>query len=75
MRRAQPPHGPALVVLTCHSATVAFVVDGCGFGTDMHAKDALHAGETQGTRLADAFNRANVIVRRPAGDYVAGQFG
>jgi AhpD family alkylhydroperoxidase len=111
-------------------------INGCGFCTDMHTKDALHAGETQerlnmvaawreatvfteaeraafelveqGTRLADAaggvtdeawaeaakhydeeqlgalvsiialinaFNRVNVIVRQPAGDYVAGQFG
>jgi AhpD family alkylhydroperoxidase len=111
-------------------------INGCGFCTDMHTKDALHAGETQerlnmvaawreatvfteaeraalelveqGTRLADAatgvsdevwaraaqhfdedqlgalvsiialinaFNRVNVIVRQPAGDYVPGQFG
>jgi len=111
-------------------------INGCGFCTDMHTKDALHAGESvtrlnlvatwreatvfteaeraalelteEGTRLADAaggvpdevwanaakhfdddqlaalvslvalinaFNRANVIVRRPAGDYVPGQFG
>jgi len=111
-------------------------INGCGFCTDMHTKDALHAGETQerlnmvaawreatvfteaeraalelaeeGTRLADAaggvpdevwenaarhyddeqlgalvslialinaFNRANVIVRQPAGDYQPGQFG
>ncbi len=111
-------------------------INGCAFCTDMHSKDALHAGETatrlnlvatwreatvftdaeraalelteQGTRIADAaggvtdeawagaaehfdeeqlgalvvqiatinaFNRANVIVRRPAGDYQPGQFG
>ena len=111
-------------------------INGCGFCTDMHTKDALHAGETQqrlnliaawrdvnvftdaeraalelteqGTRIADAaggvtdeawanaakhydddqlaalvsqiavinaFNRANVIVQRPAGDYQPGQFG
>src|SRR6201991_1440970 len=111
-------------------------INGCGFCTDMHTKDAAHAGETstrlnlvaawreatvfteaeraalelteQGTRLADAaggvtdeawagaarhydddqlaalvaqiavinaFNRANVIVRRPAGDYQPGRFG
>jgi AhpD family alkylhydroperoxidase len=111
-------------------------INGCGFCTDMHTKDALQAGETpqrlalvaawreatvfsdaeraalelteQGTRIADAaggvsddawadaarhydddqlaalvaqiavinaFNRANVIVRRPAGDYQPGQFG
>jgi len=111
-------------------------INGCGFCTDMHTKDAMHAGETatrlnlvaawreatvftdseraalelteQGTRIADAaggvtdeawanaakhydddqlaalvgqiavinaFNRANVIVQRPAGDYQPGQFG
>ncbi|MEU4444140.1 carboxymuconolactone decarboxylase family protein [Actinosynnema sp. NPDC050801] len=110
-------------------------INGCGYCTDMHTKDAAHAGETsvrlnlvaawreatvfteaeraalelaeQGTRIADAaggvtddawadaakhydddqlaalvslialinaFNRANVIVRQPAGDYRPGQF-
>ena len=110
-------------------------INGCGFCTDMHTKEALHAGESQvrlnlvaawreatvfteaeraalelseqGTRIADAsegvsdevwaraekhydeeqlgalvslialinmFNRLNVIIRQPAGDYVAGQF-
>jgi AhpD family alkylhydroperoxidase len=111
-------------------------INGCGFCTDMHTKDALHAGESQqrlnlvaawreatvfteaeraalalaeqGTRIADAsegvsdevwanaarhydndqlvalvtvivlinaYNRMNVIVRQPAGDYRPGQFG
>ncbi|MFJ1578755.1 carboxymuconolactone decarboxylase family protein [Streptomyces sp. NPDC088182] len=111
-------------------------INGCGFCTDMHTKDASHAGETsvrlnlvaawreatvftdaeraalelteQGTRIADAaggvtdevwanaakhydedqlaalvlaialintFNRMNVIVQQPAGDYQPGQFG
>jgi len=111
-------------------------INGCGFCTDMHTKDALAAGETsvrlnlvaawreatvfteaeraalelaeQGTRIADAaggvsdevwrnatkhyddeqlaalmctialinaFNRMNVIVQQPAGDYQPGQFG
>ncbi|MEU1042928.1 carboxymuconolactone decarboxylase family protein [Streptomyces sp. NPDC005551] len=111
-------------------------INGCGFCTDMHTKDAAHAGETstrlhliaawreakvfteaeraalelteQGTRTADAaggvtdqawadaaehydedqlaalvslialinaYNRVNVIVRQPAGDYQPGQFG
>jgi AhpD family alkylhydroperoxidase len=111
-------------------------INGCGFCTDMHSKDAAAAGETsvrlnlvaawreakvfteaeraalelaeQGTRIADAaggisdevwanaarhydedqlaalvsvialinaFNRMNVIVRQPAGDYQPGQFG
>jgi AhpD family alkylhydroperoxidase len=111
-------------------------INGCGFCTDMHTKDALHAGESQqrlnlvavwreatvfteaeraalelaeqGTRIADAaggvtdeawanaakhydddqlvalvmiialinaYNRMNVIVRQPAGDYEPGQFG
>ncbi|MFI1397536.1 carboxymuconolactone decarboxylase family protein [Streptomyces sp. NPDC020681] len=110
-------------------------INGCGFCTDMHTKDAAHAGETslrlnlvaawreakvftdaeraalelteQGTRIADAaggvtdeawanaakhydedqlaalvctialintFNRGNVIVQQPAGDYRPGQF-
>ncbi|MER6128275.1 carboxymuconolactone decarboxylase family protein [Streptomyces sp. NPDC001795] len=111
-------------------------INGCGFCTDMHTKDAAHAGETsvrlnliaawreakvfteaeraalelteQGTRIADAaggvsdeawanaakhydeeqlaalvslialintYNRMNVIVQQPAGDYQPGQFG
>ncbi|MEU5275201.1 carboxymuconolactone decarboxylase family protein [Streptomyces asoensis] len=111
-------------------------INGCGFCTDMHTKDAAHAGETaqrlhlvaawreatvftdaeraalelteEGTRIADAaggvgdeawanaakhfdgeqlaalvslialintYNRLNVIVRQPAGDYQPGQFG
>ncbi|MFJ2645870.1 carboxymuconolactone decarboxylase family protein [Streptomyces sp. NPDC087420] len=110
-------------------------INGCGFCTDMHTKDAAAAGETsvrlnlvavwreatvfteaeraalelaeQGTRIADtaggvsdevwanaakhyddeqlaalvsgialinAFNRANVIIQQPAGDYRPGQF-
>ncbi len=111
-------------------------INGCGFCTDMHTKDAVAAGETsvrlnliaawreatvfteaeraalelteQGTRIADAaggvtdeawanaakhydeeqltalvssialintFNRMNVIVQQPAGDYQPGQVG
>ena len=113
-------------------------INGCGFCTDMHTKDALHAGESQqrlhlvavwreakvfpeaeraalelaeqGTRIADAaggvtdeawanaakhydddrhqlvalvavialintYNRMNVIIGQPAGDYQPGQFG
>ncbi|MFK4149472.1 carboxymuconolactone decarboxylase family protein [Streptomyces sp. NPDC004065] len=111
-------------------------INGCGFCTDMHTKDAAAAGETaqrlhliatwreatvfteaeraaldlveQGTRIADAaggvpddvwanavkhydedqlaalvslvalinaYNRMNVIVQRPAGDYQPGMFG
>ncbi|MER5714617.1 carboxymuconolactone decarboxylase family protein [Streptomyces sp. NPDC002132] len=110
-------------------------INGCGFCTDMHTKDATAAGETaqrlhmvavwreakvftdaeraalelteQGTRIADAaggvtdaawenaakhydedqlaallsliaminaYNRVNVIVRQPAGDYQPGMF-
>jgi AhpD family alkylhydroperoxidase len=110
-------------------------INGCGYCTDMHTKDAAHAGETpvrlnliaawreatvftdaeraalelteQGTRIADAaggvgddawanaakhydddqlaalvslialinaYNRMNVIVRQPAGDYRPGQW-
>ncbi|WP_155056131.1 carboxymuconolactone decarboxylase family protein [Streptomyces blattellae] len=111
-------------------------INGCGFCTDMHFKDAVAAGESaerlnlvaawreatvfteaeraalelaeQGTRIADAaggvtdeawanaakhydeeelaalvcaialintFNRANVMIQTPAGDYQPGQFG
>ncbi len=111
-------------------------INGCGFCTDMHTKDALRAGESQqrlnlvaawreakvfteaeraalelaeqGTRIADAaggvtdeawanvakhydddqlvtlvtvialinaYNRMNVIIQQPAGDYQPGQFG
>jgi AhpD family alkylhydroperoxidase len=111
-------------------------INGCGFCTDMHSKDAAFAGETpqrlnlvaawreatvfteaeraalelteQGTRIADAsggvtddawmnatkhydedqlaalvslialintYNRMNVIIRQPAGNYQPGQFG
>ncbi|MEU6084053.1 carboxymuconolactone decarboxylase family protein [Streptomyces sp. NPDC047108] len=111
-------------------------INGCGYCTDMHFKDAAAAGETavrlnlvaawreatvfteaeraalelteQGTRIADAaggvtdqawadaarhydeeqlaalvsvialinaFNRANVMIQQPAGDYQPGQFG
>jgi AhpD family alkylhydroperoxidase len=111
-------------------------INGCGFCTDMHTKDALAAGESsvrlnlvaawreatvfteperaalelteQGTRIADAaggvtddawahaakhydedqlvalvaqialinaYNRMNVIIQQPAGDYQPGQFG
>ncbi|MFH9423927.1 carboxymuconolactone decarboxylase family protein [Streptomyces sp. NPDC017529] len=111
-------------------------INGCGFCTDMHTKEAVAAGESavrlnlvavwreatvfteaeraalelteQGTRIADAaggvtdeawanaaehydeeqltalvsaialinaFNRMNVIIQQPAGDYQVGQFG
>ena len=111
-------------------------INGCAFCTDMHTKDAVHAGETstrlnliaawreatvftdaeraalelteQGTRIADAaggvtdevwanaakhydedqlmalvctiaiinaYNRVNVIIQQPTGDYQPGQFG
>jgi AhpD family alkylhydroperoxidase len=111
-------------------------INGCAVCTDMHTKDAAHAGETsvrlnlvaawreatvfseaeraalelaeQGTRIADAaggvtddvwanaakhydedqlaalvslialinaYNRMNVIIQQPAGDYQPGQFG
>jgi AhpD family alkylhydroperoxidase len=110
-------------------------INGCSVCTDMHTKDALHAGETQqrvnlvaawrdamvftdaekaalalteqGTRVADsagvsddawanaakhydddqlgalvslialinAYNRVNVLVQAPAGDYQPGQWG
>jgi AhpD family alkylhydroperoxidase len=125
---------PAAVQFLCMIR--ASQINGCGFCTDMHTKDAAHAGETpvrlnliaawrgakvftdaeraalevteQGTRIADtsggvtdeawanaakhydddqlvalvsliatinAYNRINVIIRQPAGDYQAGQRG
>jgi AhpD family alkylhydroperoxidase len=134
--------GQVIAASTVPAATLelarlrASQINGCGFCTDMHTKDALHAGETQqrlslvaawreatvfteaeraalelaeqGTRIADAaggvtdeawasaarhydedqlaalvfsiavinaFNRMNVMVRQPAGDYQPGQFG
>ncbi len=134
--------GKAVTDSTLPAATQELVklrasqINGCGFCTDMHFKDAVAAGETavrlnmvaawreatvfteaeraalelteQGTRIADAaggvtdeaweaavkhydedqlaalvslialintYNRMNVIVRQPAGDYQPGQFG
>ncbi|MFI8229981.1 carboxymuconolactone decarboxylase family protein [Streptomyces sp. NPDC085900] len=134
--------GRALSESTLPAATQELVklrasqINGCGFCTDMHTKDALAAGETQqrlnlvaawreakvfteaeraalelteqGTRIADAaggvpdevwanaakqydedqlaalvaaialinmYNRFNVLVQQPAGDYQPGQFG
>ncbi|WP_181797541.1 carboxymuconolactone decarboxylase family protein [Streptomyces sp. WELS2] len=133
--------GQALAESSLPAATQELVkirasqINGCGFCTDMHTKDAAAAGESatrlhlvavwreatvfteaeraalelaeQGTRIADgagvpdevwanaaryydeeqlgalvalialinAYNRANVIVRQPAGDYVPGMFG
>jgi AhpD family alkylhydroperoxidase len=134
--------GKALTESTLPLATQELVkirasqINGCGFCTDMHTKEAAHAGETaqrlhlvatwreakvftdaeraalelteQGTRIADAaggvtdeawanaakhydedqlaalvslialintYNRFNVIVQQPAGDYQVGQFG
>jgi AhpD family alkylhydroperoxidase len=122
---------PAAVQFLCMIR--ASQINGCGFCTDMHTKDAAHAGETsvrlnliaawheakvftdaeraalelteQGTRIADAaggvtdeawanaakhydedqlaalvslivvinaYNRINVIIRQPAGDYQSG---
>ncbi len=129
--------GSTLPTATQHLVEIrASQINGCAFCTDMHTKDAAHAGESQvrlnlvavwreatvfteaeraalelaeqGTRLADtpgavtdeawanaakhydddqlaalvalialinAYNRLNVIVRTPAGDYQPGQFG
>ncbi|GHH04017.1 carboxymuconolactone decarboxylase family protein [Streptomyces rubradiris] len=134
--------GQALAESSLPAATQELVkirasqINGCGFCTDMHTKDAAAAGENatrlhlvavwreatvfteaeraalelaeQGTRIADgsggvpdevwanaarhydeeqlgalvalialinAYNRANVIVQQPAGDYVPGMFG
>jgi AhpD family alkylhydroperoxidase len=142
VREAPCGRSNALADSTLPAATLHLVeirasqVNGCGFCTDMHTKDAAHAGETptrlnlvaawreatvftdaeraalelteQGTRIADAaggvtddawetaakhydaeqlaalvcaiaqinaYNRLNVIVRQPAGDYQPGQFG
>ncbi|QEU93861.1 carboxymuconolactone decarboxylase family protein [Streptomyces kanamyceticus] len=134
--------GKAIADSTLPAATQELVkirasqINGCGFCTDMHTKDAAHAGETsvrlnliaawreatvftdaeraalelteQGTRIADAaggvtdeawadaakhydedqltslvsmiavinaYNRVNVMIQMPAGDYQPGQFG
>ncbi|MCF3964408.1 carboxymuconolactone decarboxylase family protein [Streptomyces fuscigenes] len=134
--------GQALAATSLPLATQELVklrasqINGCGFCTDMHSKEAAHAGETatrlnlvaawreatvftdaeraalelaeQGTRIADAaggvsdeawqnaakhydgdqlaalvtliavinaFNRVNVLVRQPAGDYRVGMLG
>ena len=133
--------GKAVTDSTLPAATQELVkirasqINGCSVCTDMHTKEAAHAGETsvrlnlvavwreatvftdaeraalelteQGTRIADAaggvtdeawanaakhydedqlaalvslialinaFNRVNVIIRRPAGDYQPGQW-
>ncbi|MGN9760807.1 carboxymuconolactone decarboxylase family protein [Streptomyces sp. SD31] len=125
-----------LPLATQHLVTLrASQINGCGFCTDMHSKDAVAAGEDwlrlnlvaawreatvfteaeraalelteQGTRIADAaggvsdeawenaakhydeeqlaalvalialinaFNRMNVLIQQPAGDYRPGQF-
>jgi AhpD family alkylhydroperoxidase len=125
-----------LPLATQHLVTLrASQINGCGFCTDMHSKDAVAAGEDwlrlnlvaawreatvfteaeraalelteQGTRIADAaggvsdeawenaakhydeeqlaalvalialinaFNRMNVLIQQPAGDYQPGQF-
>ncbi len=134
--------GKAISASTLPAATQNLVtlrasqINGCAFCTDMHTKDATHAGETaqrlhlvaawreakvfteaeraalelteHATRIADAaggvpdevwanaakhydesqlaalvtlialinaFNRVNVIVQQPAGDYEVGMFG
>lgn len=134
--------GKVLMDSTLPAATQELVrlrasqINGCGFCTDMHTKEAVAAGESavrlnlvavwreatvfteaeraalelteQGTRIADAaggvtdeawanaaehydeeqltalvsaialinaFNRMNVIIQQPAGDYQVGQFG
>jgi AhpD family alkylhydroperoxidase len=48
-------------------------INGCAACTDMHTKDAGHAGESP-VRL-HTYNRINVITRQPAGDYQPGQWG
>src|ERR1700719_77001 len=129
--------GPALRAATQELVKIrASQINGCAYCTDMHTKNALHAGESQqrlnlvaawreasvfteaeraalelteqGTRIADdaggvtdeawanaakhydedqlaalislialinTYNRMNVIVQQPAGDYQAGQWG
>ena len=129
-------HGSALPAATQELVKIrASQINGCAYCTDMHTKDAAHAGESQqrlnlvavwreatvfteaeraalelteqGTRIADAaggvsddawanaakhydedqlaalvslialinaYNRMNVILRQPAGDYQPGQW-
>ena len=133
--RPAAPSNPSLPAETAFLCMIrASQINGCSVCTDMHTKDAVHAGETsarlnlvaawrdatvftdaeraalelteQGTRIADAggvtnevwanaakhydddqlaglvsliavinaYNRLNVIVRQPAGDYQPGQW-
>ena len=133
----QVMHGSTVPAATQELVKIrASQINGCAYCTDMHTKDAAHAGETsvrlnlvatwreatvfteaeraalelaeQGTRIADAaggvtdevwanaakyydddqlmalvctiaiinaYNRVNVIIQQPAGDYQPGQFG
>src|SRR5882762_7122481 len=57
-------------------------INGCAPCTDAHTKDAGHAGESPVRlnlvavwREATAYNRLNVILQRPGGDYQPGQWG
>ena len=57
------------------------IADGGGVTDDAWANAAKHYDEDQLTALVaqiaviNAFNRLNVILKRPAGDYQPGQFG
>jgi AhpD family alkylhydroperoxidase len=54
-------------------------INGCSGCTDAHTKDAEHAGESRARlnliAVINTYNRLNVIVRQPAGDYQPGQWG
>jgi alkylhydroperoxidase family enzyme len=56
------------------------LADGAGVGDEVWERAAKHFDEEQlgalvaAIALINAFNRANVVTRQPAGDYVPGQF-
>jgi AhpD family alkylhydroperoxidase len=41
-------------------------INGCGFCTDMHTKDALHAGESQGSATRASKHRNTDTTQTPA---------
>jgi alkylhydroperoxidase family enzyme len=51
------------------------IADAAGGVTDKHYDEDQLAALVSQIAIINAFNRANVIVQRPAGDYQPGQFG
>ena len=73
MRRGRPAATQELVKIR------ASQINGCAACTDMHTKDAQHAGKSQVrlhlVALINTYNRMSVITRQPGGDYQPGQWG